>query len=241
MSAHRRTYPDAGAAAEACGAHILALLETALSGEGEATLALSGGMTPKPMFEYMARTRFDWSHVQIFWVDERAVPPNHEQSNYRFLDEHLLGPGRVPHRNVHRIYSELPPSQAAKRYEAELIESFEISEDDLPHFDVIHLGIGADAHTASLFPTEPLIDDREKLVAAVYVRKIPQWRITLLPGVLLASRHVAVLVAGEDKGPALQHVFHGAYSPREFPAQIIAHHARHATWFLDAGASKGLD
>ena len=240
MSAHRKSYPDAIAAAEACGAHILALLETALSGEGDATLALSGGATPKPMFEYMARAGFNWSHVHIFWVDERAVPPNHEHSNYRLVDDCLLKPGRVPHRNVHRVYGELPPAQAAKRYQAELIECFEIPEGELPHFDVIHLGIGADAHTASLFPGEPLVDDREGLAAAVYVEKIPQWRITLLPGVLLAAHHVAVLVAGEDKRPALQHVFQGPYSPREYPAQIIAHHARRATWFLDAAASDPL-
>src|SRR5687768_17359241 len=96
MSAHRKSYADPVTAAEACGAHILALLETALSGEAGATLAVSGGTTPKLMFDYMARAHFDWSHVHIFWVDERMVPPNHEQSNYRMIDEHLLKPARIP-------------------------------------------------------------------------------------------------------------------------------------------------
>lgn len=241
MSAQRKSYPDGDAAAQACGAHILALLETAVSGDSDATLAVSGGTTPKPMFDYMARAGFNWSHVHIFWVDERAVPPNHEQSNYRLVEDCLIKPGRIPHRNVHRVYGELPPAQAAKRYQADLIDFFEILEGDLPHFDVIHLGMGADAHTASLFPGEPLVEDREGLAAAVFVEKIPQWRITLLPGVLLAAHHIAVLVAGQDKGPALQHVFQDGYSPREYPAQIIAHHARRATWFLDAAAAQALE
>src|SRR5687767_11855782 len=116
MSAHRSSYPTAQAAAEACGAHILAQLETALSGEGEATLALSGGATPKPMFDFMARADFTWSSVRIFWVDERSVPPNDEQSNYRLVDEYLLRPARIPHRNIYRVYGELQPQQAARRY-----------------------------------------------------------------------------------------------------------------------------
>jgi len=213
-------------AAEACGAHILSLLTAP-----NATLALSGGTTPKPMFEYMARAAFDWSHVHIFWVDERAVPPDHEQSNYRLIEEHLIRPARIPPRNVHRIYGELEPEQAARRYESDLRDHF---DGGLPRFDVIHLGMGADGHTASLFPGEPLVDDREGLVAAVYVPKIPQWRITLLPGVLLAAHHIAVLAAGGDKKSALQHVFEGPYAPSQYPAQIIAHHARQATWFLDS-------
>jgi 6-phosphogluconolactonase len=236
MSAHRKSYDNPVAAGEACGAHILALLETALSGDTDATLAVSGGTTPKPMFEYMARAGFDWSHVHIFWVDERMVPPTHEQSNYRLLDEHLLKPARIPHRNVHRIYGELPPAQSAKRYEADLVDYFAISDDDLPHFDVIHLGMGADGHTASLFPGEPLIDNREALTAAVYVEKFSQSRVTLLPGVLLAAHHIAMLVTGADKRSALQHVFEGTDSPRDYPARIIAHHARTATWFLDSAA-----
>jgi 6-phosphogluconolactonase len=241
MSAHRSVQPDAVAAAQACGAHILAQLETALSGQSEAALALSGGTTPVPMFEYMAHANFDWSKVRIFWVDERAVPPGDEQSNYRLIDEYLLRPARIPHRNVHRIYGELAPPQAAKRYKLDLMECFDITEGDLPHFDVIHLGMGADAHVASLFPGEPLIGDRENLTAAVYVAKLPQWRITLLPGVLLAAHHIAVLVAGADKAPALQHVFNEPYRPSEFPAQIVAHHARRATWFMDAPAAQRLD
>jgi 6-phosphogluconolactonase len=193
------------------------------------------------MFDFMARADFTWTNVRIFWVDERAVPPNDEQSNYRLVDEHLLKPARISHRNVYRVYGELQPQQAARRYKNDLMEAFEIAEGDFPHFDVIHLGMGADAHTASLFPGEPLIDDRQNLAAAVHVPKLATWRITLLPGVLLAAHHLALLVAGADKAPALGHVFNGKYDPHQYPAQILARNGQRAKWFLDAPAAHGLD
>jgi 6-phosphogluconolactonase len=241
LSTQRKSYPDPIAAAEACGAYLLSQLETAFSGEGNASLALSGGSSPKPMFDYMARAAFDWSRVRIFWVDERAVPPTDEQSNYRLVYEHLITPAHIPDRNVFRVHTELPPKEAARRYSADLLESFGTGEDVLPRFDVIHLGMGADAHTASLFPGEPLLEDRDNLTGAVYVEKIAQWRITLLPGVLLAARQIAVLVTGSDKAQALQHVFRGSYSPLEYPAQILTHDARHTTWFMDEASSQSLD
>lgn len=228
------TFPDAAGAAEACAGHILHLLHSALVGNGQATLAISGGSTPKLMFQAMAKAGFDWKLVHLFWVDERAVPPDDEQSNYRMAEEYLIRPARI--RNVHRIPAELAPQQAAKRYSEDIREHFQLTEGDLPHFDIIHLGIGSDAHTASLFPGEPLIDDREGLSAAVYVEKIPQWRITLLPGVLLAARNMAILAAGEDKKEALKYILEGPYSPRDYPAQIVARQARKPVFFLDEAA-----
>ena len=237
MSAHWKSWPDVDATAHACATHILSMLEMALAGDGPATLALSGGSSPKIMFGHLVRSNFDWSRVHVFQVDERAVPPTHSDSNYKMAEEHLLRPARMPHRNVHRIHAELTPQQAARRYEAEIREVFQLEEGELPHFDVVHLGIGSDAHTASLFPGEPLIEDREKIVAAVEVSKLSAWRITLLPGVLLSARHAAILATGEDKAPALRRVLHDRYDPLQMPAQIIAHHARRATWFLDEAAA----
>jgi len=230
MTPDIHTFPDALAAAEACAGHILHCLHSALVGNGQAAIAISGGSTPKPMFAALARETFDWKHVHLFWVDERAVPPNHEQSNYRMAEETLIRPAKI--RNVHRIPGELTPKQAAKRYEADIREHFQVAEGELPHFDIIHLGIGPDAHIASLFPGEPLIDDRQGIAAAVYVPKIPQWRITLLPGVLLAARNMAVLAPGDDKKPVLEQIFNGPYSPRECPAQIIARQARKPVFFI---------
>jgi 6-phosphogluconolactonase len=234
MAPDLRTFPDAQAAAEACASHILQLLQSAISGNGHATLAISGGSTPKLMFAAMANARFDWKLVHLFWVDERAVPPDDEQSNYRLAEEHLIRPCKI--RNIHRIPGELTPDQAAKRYTDDIREHFQVSDGELPHFDAVHLGIGADAHTASLFPGEPLIANREGIAAAVYVAKIPQWRITLLPGVLLAARNLAVLAAGEDKKQALNAILNGPEAPKDYPGQIIARHARRPVFFVDQPA-----
>jgi 6-phosphogluconolactonase len=241
MSGHWKAYPDADAAAHACSLHVLALLDSALSGEGDATFAISGGSTPKLLFTHLAKAGFDWSKVHIFWVDERAVPPTDPQSNYRMAEEYLIIPGHIPRRNLHRIAGEMPPEKAAKRYADEIREYFRLDDGELPHFDIIHLGIGADAHTASLFPGEPLIEDRQGLAAAVLNRSIPQWRVTLLPGVLLAARHTAFLVAGEDKTDAVYNIFYQPYDPLKYPAQVVAHHGRRVTWFLDKAAAKRLE
>jgi 6-phosphogluconolactonase len=240
MSAHWKAYPDAQAAASACATHILSLLETALAGDNDATVAFSGGSTPKLMFDSMAKAGFDWSRVHIFFVDERMVPPDHADSNYGMADKHLFRPGRVPHRNVHRIHGELSPAVAARHYEREIRDVFRLEGTELPHFDVVHLGMGGDAHTASLFPGEPLISDREGIAAAVHVAKLKAWRVSLLPGVLLAARHAAVLVAGEDKADAVHKVFHDPYDPLALPAQMIVHHSRRVSWFLDEPAARLL-
>ena len=241
MSAHWNSFPTADEAALSCSRHILSLLETALSGEGEATLALSGGTTPKLLFGHLSAAKFDWSHVHLFWMDERAVPPSDPQSNYKLVDEFLIVPARIPHRNLHRIAAELPPDKAAKRYSEEIIEFFKLDDGELPHFDVAHFGTGPDAHTASLFPGEVLIDNRDGIAAAVFVEKIRQFRITLLPGPLLAARHSVFLVAGEDKAEALRDVFLKPYDPIQFPAQMISHHGRKVTWFLDQAAARYLE
>lgn len=241
MSVHWHSYPDANAAAGKCAQHILSLLDEALAGQGDATMAISGGSTPKLLFDHLANSKFTWSRVHVFWVDERAVPPTDPQSNYKLADEHLILPARIPHRNVHRIAAELPPAKAAKRYAEEIAEFFHVDGGELPHFDVVHLGTGPDAHTASLFPGEPLIDDREGIASAVFVEKIPQWRVTLLPGVLLAARHTVFLVAGEDKTEAVRNIFHEPYDPKTYPAQVVSHHGRRVTWFLDQAAARLMD
>ena len=113
MSGLRKLYADPEGAAEACATHILSLLEAAVDGSGRARLAISGGSTPKLMFAHMAQPGFDWTQVQLFWVDERAVPPSHAESNYRMAEEHLVRPAGIPHRNVCRIHAELEPQRAA--------------------------------------------------------------------------------------------------------------------------------
>jgi 6-phosphogluconolactonase len=140
-------------------------------------------------------------------------------------------------RQVHRIHGEMEPHEAADAYIQKIREFFNLKSGEIPHFDIIHRGIGPDAHTASLFPGDPHIEDREGIAAAVYVEKKQQWRVTLLPGVLMAAKHTIFLVTGEDKAAAVKAVLEEPYEPMKYPAQMSTHHGRGVTMFLDTAAA----
>lgn len=229
---------DAEAVAEAAAHFVLRRLEEALGGQPFATLALSGGSGPKALFRQLAAARFVWDRVHFFWVDERSVPPTHPDSNFGLAQELLLGPARIPRSQIHRVHGELRPEVAAERYVEEIQEFFGLEEGGQPHFDLVHLGLGPDAHTASLFPGEPLIDDRSGIAAAVYVEKFNTWRITLLPGALLNAHQTMFVAAGEDKADAVRAVLTEAYDPHRWPAQVITHHGHDVVWFIDHAAAK---
>ena len=233
--------PDGPQAAAACGAQILEWLDHAIAEQGQATLAISGGSSPRSMFEMFARTKFGWDQVHLFWVDERGVPPDDSQSNFKLADDAWLAPAQFPRANVHRIEGELPAQTAAQRYAAALMKFFKLPAGEMPRFDAIHRGMGPDAHTASLFPGGPLVEDRSGLAAAVWVEKFKQWRITLLPGVLEAARHTAMLVTGADKAQALAAVLSAPYNPLEYPAQIATRKQDPAVWCVDAAAAAGVE
>jgi 6-phosphogluconolactonase len=237
MSIHSYIYEDPQEASTACAIKILSLLEESLAGARAATLAISGGSTPKLLFGEMAKAHFDWSRVHLFWVDERNVSPTDSQSNYKLAKEHLIDPAGIPAGNVHRIQAELEPETAARLYAEDIRKFFRLEAGAFPAFDIIHRGMGPDAHTASLFPGEPLIDDHRNLVAAAYVAKFHQWRITLLPGVLEAARNTIMLVAGGDKAEPLRTVLHEPYDPKQYPVQIGTHDGRNVLWFLDKAAA----
>ncbi len=237
MSAHKHIYANDQAAAEACAQHVISVLEQSLEGGDRATIAVSGGTTPKLLFDELVKRPFQWDRVHVFFVDERFVPPTNPESNYKLANDHLLVPARIPARNVHRIPTEQTPDRSAAAYTHDIQNFFELEAGKLPHFDLIHQGLGPDAHTASLFPGEPLIHDREGIAAAVFKNETSQWRITLLPGVLLAAKHTVVLATGADKKDAVHNVFEGAYDPLKYPAQIVTHHGRQVSWFLDRAAS----
>jgi 6-phosphogluconolactonase len=211
---------NATVAAESCAGQILRSLKDALAVQPYATLAVSGGTSPKLMFAEMAKSAFDWSRVHLFWVDERCVPPTDSQSNYKLAKENFIDPSHFPSANVHRVQGELPPQEAAKLYDKDIRLFFQLADGAVPQFDVIHRGIGPDAHTASLFPGEPLIDDHKNRVAAVYVEKFHQWRVTLLPAVLEAARLTVTLAAGEDKAEPLRAVMEAPTIPRNTPRRL---------------------
>jgi 6-phosphogluconolactonase len=227
-------------AADACAAFILESLSDSLKSQPHATMAISGGSSPRPMFAKLAKSGLDWSNVHIFWVDERCVPPTDHQSNFKMADEALLTPARISKYNVHRIHGEMTPDEAALLYVEEIRQFFHLGEHDLPVFDLIHRGIGPDAHTASLFPGEPLIANRTGIAAAVWVEKMKSHRVTLLPGVLLGAKQTVLQVAGQDKTEAVYNILKGPEDPFQFPGQIATRGSDKAVWFLDQAAAAKL-
>lgn len=227
------------AAAEACANYIIGQLSEVLKTQVRATLAISGGTTPKLLFAVLAKASFDWSNVHIFWVDERCVPPTSDQSNFRLANDTLLKPSRIPSENVHRIYGELDPQQSAARYVADITAFFKLKPGELPLFDLIHRGMGADAHTASLFPGSPLINDHTGIAAHVWVEHLKMDRVTLLPGVLEAAKRTVLQVSGSGKADALRHVLTAEKDPLKYACQI-ASRSSNATWFLDEAAAVKL-
>lgn len=217
----------AGVAAEWLGLRI----EEAVRARGSCAVALSGGSTPRPVYERLARPplalRLDWSKIELFFGDERCVPPDHAESNFRMARE-ALGQGD-PSRPVRlrRIEAErADPEGAAADYEAALPE----------RLDVIVLGIGEDGHTASLFPGSPALEETVRRVVAVEGPKPPHGRITVTPPVVAAARSILVVASGAAKAPAVARALEGPYSPREVPAQL----ARAGTWVLDRDAASRL-
>jgi 6-phosphogluconolactonase len=231
-----RIQKTAEEAAELCADFIIGRLRERIATAPFATIAISGGSSPRPMFLAMAKANLDWSKVMVFWVDERCVPPDDDRSNYKLAQETLLGPARVPPENVHRILGEIDPEEAAGKYVQAIRDVFKLREHGIPQFDVIHRGMGADAHTASLFPGSEIIRDETGIAAHVYVEKLKMDRVTLLPAVLEAARSTVLLVSGEDKKDALRHVLNGKFDPMRYPCQI-ASRTSNAIWFLDEPAA----
>jgi 6-phosphogluconolactonase len=208
--------------------------------------ALSGGSTPKLLYGLLAsetlRDEVPWSVVCFFFGDERWVPPTHPESNYKLANDNLFKKVSVDPACLFPIPTEgLTPAEAAAQYEETLRREFGTGEDQVPEFDLIFLGMGDDAHTASCFPHTSVIKQREKLVEAVFVEKLDTHRITLTPPVLQAARSVLVMVTGESKAEALREVMLGEYNPDEYPAQLLRHSHGSVTWLVDKSAASKLE
>jgi 6-phosphogluconolactonase len=226
-----------GEVAHQCAGYIIEVLKSI----EQPTLAISGGKTPTPMFEDLSKSDLDWSRIHIFWVDERCVPPSDDRSNFKEANQSLLIPAKVPRENIHRILGELDPAEAAETYVADIKRFFELKPGQLPVFDVLHRGMGPDAHTASLFPGEPLIRNQSDIAAHVWVEKMKMDRITLLPGVLDAARHTVLQVTGTDKASSVHDVLYGPEDPLKYPCQIATRGSNKAVWFLDKAAAAQVE
>jgi 6-phosphogluconolactonase len=234
-----RILPTAQEVARDCSNFVLQTLASTLAHAPFATLAISGGSSPKLLFADMAQAAFDWSRVHIFWVDERCVPPTDSQSNFKLANDALLEPAKIPLQNIHRVYGELKPDEGAARYVEDIKAFFGTSGNPLPAFDILHRGMGPDAHTASLFPGEPLIANRDGIAAHVWVEKMKMDRVTLLPGVLLAAKHTVLQVSGDEKAEAVRQVLTEPEDFFRYPCQIASRDSK-AIWFLDRAAAAKL-
>ncbi len=222
--------------AEAAARYFVARAEGAINALGRFAVVLAGGSTPKATYEVFARDyadKLDWGRVHVFFGDERTVPPDHEDSNYRMAHEALLS--RVPVGSVHRMRGELPPAEAAASYEGELREFF--GPDGAPAFDLILLGLGEDGHTASLFPETSALDVTDRWVVANPVLKLETTRLTLTVPAINAARAVTFLVAGEGKAEALKEILEGDADPRAYPAKLIRPENGDLTWMVDRAAA----
>lgn len=213
---------------------------------GLARIAISGGSTPKAMFAQLADpsqpflNRIPWDKLDLYWVDERCVPPDHVESNYRMTTEALLSKVSLPAERIHRMEGELNPEVAAARYESIIRNTFRLEGAEAPTFDLVLLGMGDDGHTASLFPHTEALNDLTHIAIANHVPQKDTWRITLTWPVIDQGRQVAFLIEGANKSQVLHDVFLGPYQPDTFPSQIIRPASGQLTLLLDAAAAAKL-
>lgn len=208
------------------------------------SIALSGGSTPRGIFTQLAEKSnppLPWEQIHFFWGDERHVPPEHPESNYRMAEEALFSRVAVPAGNIHRIQAELDdPHLAAQLYEQELQSYFQMEADQYPIFDLVLLGMGPDGHTASLFPGTQALTETERMVAANWVGKLDAWRITLTAPVINRAARVIILAAGDGKSRALHAALQGPHEPQQLPIQLIQPVNGNLTWMVDRAAAKML-
>jgi 6-phosphogluconolactonase len=219
------------------------LAADATAARGRFTVALAGGATPEVMYRRLAddaalRDAVPWPQVHVFWGDERHVPPTDGASNFRMADAALLQRVPIPNHQVHRVHAEGSDAAAvARQYEATIREEFDVPARGWPEFDLILLGMGADGHTASLFPDTPVLRDASRLVGAPFVDKLGAFRITIMPGVILRARSVVVLVTGSAKAETLHAVLDGPRLPNRYPIQMLFDAEGAVTWLVDTEAA----
>jgi 6-phosphogluconolactonase len=234
--------PDASSLYEAAAEMVVQAAADAIAKRGRFTIALSGGSTPKALYALLAthpwRARIDWSKTHFFWGDERWVPSTDKDSNYRMTNEALLSKIAVPLENIHRTETDSgEPQESAAKYEQEIRKFFGAR----PQFDLILLGLGTNGHTASLFPHQPTLNVRDRLVVADYIDEVKMNRITFTVPLINDSRTILFLASGKDKASVLEDVLRGPRDPQRLPSQLIrAAEEGSLIWLADAAAAADL-
>jgi 6-phosphogluconolactonase len=239
MSPTIRTFPDAEAVSRGAAEEFVRCAREAIGAQGRFTVTLSGGSTPRRMFEMLAeppfRDQVDWSKTHSFWGDERSVSPDHRDSNYRMANEAMLSRLPIPSGQVHRIEAERQDRDAAAReYQAIIAKTFAVDPNGAPPaFDLVLLGMGPDGHTASLFPHTAALAESKRWVVVNFVPKFNTDRVTLTVPILNKAREVLFLVAGADKAGPLAEMLEGPPDPERLPSQLIKPTAGALLWFVD--------
>lgn len=232
-----KTHVHVYATPEATAAAFADFFEKWVSEKQRFTIALSGGSTPKILFQHLAaqyRERIPWERVHFFWGDERCVPPDHPESNFKMTDEALFRPVSMPPENIHRIRGEAPEEEEAVRYSVE-IQQFVPQENGWPAFDLILLGIGADGHTASIFPDRMALLEAEEICAVATHPESGQRRISLTGRVISNARKVAFLVTGSSKREVVREILERRGRWESYPASYMRA-TEDLYWFLDEAA-----
>jgi 6-phosphogluconolactonase len=221
------------------------LADEAISSSGRFAVALSGGSTPQALYWRLgsepSRQRVPWSKVHLFWGDERYVPPDHPESNYRMARESLLSGAPIPAQNIHRMPTELEdPDCAAADYQQTLREFFKLSLGQWPRFDLILLGMGEDGHTASLFPGTTAVTETGRLVVANYVETLHAHRLTLTVPAINHAANIVFLISGESKAAVLSDVLEGQDQPGRLPSQLIQPVQGRLLFIVDRAAASKL-
>ena len=229
-------YPDFSSLISGAAETIAAAAVEAIAERGRFTIALSGGNTPRPVYQRLAAATIDWSRVHVFFGDERCVSPRDARSNYHMAKVALLDRVPIPSEHVLRMRGEDPPEAAADSYAVELRKAL----GDDGRLDLVLLGLGHDGHTASLFPGLAAVTEKRRTVMASYVEFVGMWRLSLTPAAINAARRAVFVVTGDDKAEILHRVLQGPREPVVFPAQAIRPSERPAIWLLDRAAAAKL-
>ena len=241
-----QVFPSAAEMAAASARLFASRVEHAVNNRGIARMAISGGSTPQAAFKLLADpngpflSTVPWDKIQLFWVDERCVPPDHPESNYGACHDLLLTKVPIPEANVFRMEGELDPEEAASRYESTLRNTLRLEGAESPAFDLVWLGMGPDGHTASLFPHTEGLNEFGRLVIANHVPQKDTWRITLTAPVINQGTEVAFGIAGADKADVLAKVLTGPRDPDEYPSQLIRPANGKLLFLLDEAAAVKL-
>jgi 6-phosphogluconolactonase len=238
-----QVFDDPEAVARAAARRIVELAKESIDERGSFSIALSGGSTPRRVYELLAgeefREQVDWPNVHVFFGDERTVAPDDADSNYRMANEALLSRVPIPAENIHRIEGVGDAAANASDYESEMRGFF--GDAEWPRLDLVMLGMGDDGHTASLFPGTTALEERRAWVVANWVEKFKTWRITLSAPVINAARHLLFLVTGAGKAERLREVLKGAREPSRLPSQLIQPREGSLEWYVDRAAAARLE